>query len=49
MGFFDNGDFEESDEELVDDFASQGAPSTEWDTIEYPEGSDQVFRGKHLP
>ena len=48
MGFFDKGDFEESDEELVDDFASQGAPSTEWDTIEYPEGSDQVFRfGMH--
>ncbi|CAE7762468.1 unnamed protein product, partial [Symbiodinium microadriaticum] len=48
MGFFDKGDFEESDEELVDDFASQGAPSTEWDTIEYPEGSDQLFRfGMH--
>ncbi|CAE7692632.1 RE1 [Symbiodinium sp. CCMP2592] len=44
MGFFDKTDFEESDEELLDDFASQGAPSTEWDTIEYPDGSDQVFR-----
>ncbi|CAE7728714.1 RE1 [Symbiodinium sp. CCMP2592] len=48
MGFFDRTDFEESDEELLDDFASQGAPSTEWDTIEYPDGSDQVFRfGMH--
>ncbi|CAE7200469.1 GIP [Symbiodinium sp. CCMP2592] len=48
MGFFDKTDFEESDEELLDDFASQGAPSTEWDTIEYPDGSDQVFRfGMH--
>ncbi|OLQ03412.1 Copia protein [Symbiodinium microadriaticum] len=48
MGFFDKDDFEESDEELVDDFASQGAPSTEWDTVEYPEGSDQLFRfGMH--
>ncbi|CAE7832525.1 GIP [Symbiodinium sp. CCMP2592] len=48
MGFFDRTDLEESDEELLDDFASQGAPSTEWDTIEYPDGSDQVFRfGMH--
>ncbi|CAE7834664.1 unnamed protein product [Symbiodinium sp. CCMP2592] len=48
MGFFDKTDFEESDEELLDDFASQGAPSTEWDTIQYPDGSDQVFRfGMH--
>ena len=53
MGFFDKGDFEESDEELVDDFASQGAPSTEWDTIEYRGQRSAVpFRyaqGQHVP
>ncbi|CAE7555851.1 GIP [Symbiodinium sp. CCMP2592] len=38
----------ESDEEPVDDFASQGATSTEWDTVKYPERvSVRDAQGKH--
>ncbi|CAE7418365.1 GIP [Symbiodinium sp. CCMP2592] len=44
MGFFDDGDFEESDEELEADSALSSA----WSYVDYPEGGDIKFNfGMH--